>query len=79
MIIWGGQTTRYPGHVYDLATDSWSVLPTTTIEPKPRYSSQFSITGHDAVWTGSEMIVWGGYQRGIGSNSARPGWRYAFR
>jgi hypothetical protein len=56
MIVWGGVA---PGDVvldsggrYDPATDSWS--PTSNIDaPEPRVYDT-------AVWTGEEMIVWGG-------------------
>lgn len=68
LIIWGGYTTD-PGRFldtggrYDPAQDAWS--PTTTANcPAARDL-------HSAVWTGTEMIVWGG--RG-GENS---GGRYS--
>jgi N-acetylneuraminic acid mutarotase len=41
------------GGRYNPAADSWMAV-TTTGAPAGRYS-------HTAVWTGSEMIVWGGY------------------
>jgi N-acetylneuraminic acid mutarotase len=40
------------GGVYDLATDSWTMT-STTGAPTDR-------SGHDASWTGSNMIIWGG-------------------
>src|SRR5581483_4712542 len=57
MVVWGGATQNFPstlntGARYDLATDSWMAT-TLTDEPSPR-------NGHTAVWTGTEMIVWGG-------------------
>ncbi|MGV3660278.1 MAG: Kelch repeat-containing protein [Prosthecobacter sp.] len=39
------------GGVYDLATSTWS--PLNNGSPAPRF-------GHTSVWTGTEMIVWGG-------------------
>jgi N-acetylneuraminic acid mutarotase len=63
MIVWGGVSGVYPhgshlfntGGRYNPSTDSW--LATTTIDaPHAR-------AGHTAVWTGSEMIVWGGTDR----------------
>ncbi len=58
MLIWGG-IFCYPcmdfdsGGRYSPSTDSW--IPTsTTNAPFPRED-------HTAVWTGSDMIVWGGY------------------
>jgi hypothetical protein len=60
MIVWGGYRREgatsiltSTGGVYDPATDAWT--PTSTIgAPTARDS-------HAAVWTGSKMIVWGGY------------------
>ena len=43
------------GGRYNPTANSWTALPTSGA-PAARYS-------HTAVWTGSEMIVWGGYQR----------------
>ena len=68
MIVWGGCVTGSLGNNaceielgqggrYDPATDTWLAV-ATGAEPSPR-------TRHRAVWTGSEMIVWGGYP-GIG-------------
>ncbi len=55
MLIWGGQTNdiyRNTGGIYDLANDNWTS--TNSIEaPSVRKA-------HTAVWTGSEMVVWGG-------------------
>ena len=46
------------GAHYDPQTDSWT--PTTLVNaPGPRFD-------HSAVWTGDEMIVWGGSQK-VGS------------
>jgi N-acetylneuraminic acid mutarotase len=57
MIIWGGAFGGQPtsfntGARYNPSTDSWTATSTTNA-PYRRY-------GHTAVWTGSEMIVWGG-------------------
>ena len=57
MIVWGGNdfygNTSNSGGRYLPATDSWTG--TTTI------NAPTNRTGHTAVWTGSEMIIWGGY------------------
>lgn len=59
MIVWGGQdalsspTYTATGAIYNPYTDSWTSLPTTAA-PSARKD-------HTAVWTGSQMIVWGGY------------------
>jgi N-acetylneuraminic acid mutarotase len=57
MIVWGGtgpdgSEGLGDGGRYDPATDSWRPISTTNA-PSPRF-------GHRAIWTGSEMIVWGG-------------------
>jgi len=55
MVVWGGLTNGSPvssGGRYDPATDTWTDLPTIG-SPSPRWR-------HAAVWSGSEMIVWGG-------------------
>jgi N-acetylneuraminic acid mutarotase len=58
MIVWGGQEFdgtgfRNDGGRYDLATNSWSPTSTGANVPTPSAFAQ-------AVWTGTEMIVWGG-------------------
>jgi N-acetylneuraminic acid mutarotase len=59
MIVFGGATEpggglTNTGGRYDPTTDSWTAL-TTTGAPSPRWR-------HTAVWTGTEMIVWGGQE-----------------
>jgi hypothetical protein len=61
MIVWGGYSrndnhTTYPetGGRYDPMTDSWVETSTGSGVPTGR-------SHHTAVWTGSEMIVWGGF------------------
>src|SRR5437016_8869761 len=55
MIIWGGDdlaAVLNTGGKYNPSTDSWTPT-TTTNAPDAR-------ADHTAVWTGSEMIIWGG-------------------
>ncbi len=58
MIVWGGFTAGAPaqtntGGVYDPVADTWK--PTSTMNaPAARFF-------HTAVWTGSKMLVWGGF------------------
>lgn len=58
MVIWGGTSGAVgnpplnTGGRYNPATDSWQAT-TTVGTPSAR-------TGHTAIWTGSEMFVWGG-------------------
>src|SRR5690606_10616532 len=59
MIIWGGATSIIgsdldSGGRYDPATDSWTSVAAANA---PAARSQ-----HTAAWTGSEMIIWGGWQ-----------------
>jgi N-acetylneuraminic acid mutarotase len=62
MIVWGGRdAVSYfdTGGRYTPGTDSWTT--TSTINaPDGRYA-------HTAVWTGTEMIVWGGFSFVLGS------------
>ena len=56
MIVWGGETSSGPigfntGGRYNPSTDTWTAT-TTRNAPSGR-------SNHTAVWTGSEMIVWG--------------------
>jgi hypothetical protein len=58
MIIWGGYQITSPSHAntggrYDPSTDSWQPTSTTGDVASPRDK-------HSAVWTGEEMLVWGG-------------------
>jgi hypothetical protein len=58
VLVWGGVTGSSPaspvpphGEAYDPATNQWTALP------------EAPLTGRafpTAVWTGSQMIVWGG-------------------
>jgi hypothetical protein len=56
MIVWGGQDANFilfnTGGRYDPGTDSW-IATSITNAPTQREL-------HTAVWTGSEMIIWGG-------------------
>jgi N-acetylneuraminic acid mutarotase len=67
MIVWGGAGCGFgncilnTGGRYNLTTDSWTATNTTNA-PVARF-------GHMAVWTGSEMIVWGGTNRTIYLNT----------
>jgi len=58
MIVWGGACYDGTNHFlntggrYSPSTDSWTATSTTNV-PAGRYH-------HTAVWTGRQMIVWGG-------------------
>ncbi len=74
MIVWGGFDTNFPftylntGGRYNPSTDSWTA---TSLSNAP--AGRF---WHTAVWTGSEMIVWGGTGPSVGFNT---GSRYCAR
>ncbi|HTD86228.1 MAG TPA: hypothetical protein VK850_06595, partial [Candidatus Binatia bacterium] len=58
MLIWGGrylpaETNVHGGASYNPGTDSWTPIATSGA-PEPR-------SAHAAVWSGSEMIVFGGW------------------
>jgi N-acetylneuraminic acid mutarotase len=71
MIIWGGEINVAPffvntGGRYNPSMDSWTATSTTNA-PDGRYI-------HTAVWTGGEMIVWGGSE--FPSGATNTGGRY---
>jgi N-acetylneuraminic acid mutarotase len=62
IMFWGGGTSDTPGDVppatvtaaggaYDVAADRWDTIPAAPLAPRARAA---------AVWTGRELIVWGG-------------------
>jgi N-acetylneuraminic acid mutarotase len=66
MIVWGGWDAATfadlnNGARYDPATDAWAPLNATSA-PSAR-------SGHTAIWTGSEMIVWGGVAAAAWTNT----------
>jgi hypothetical protein len=63
MIVWGGYNSGNlnTGGRYNPDTDSWTPTSTTNAPTGRTY--------HTAVWTSSEMIVWGGYNNGSGLNT----------
>jgi N-acetylneuraminic acid mutarotase len=70
MIVWGGQAGDVgyyfnTGGRYDAGADNWTATSAVNV-PDAR-------DRHTAVWTGSEMIVWGGalYSLGYTSSGAR--------
>ncbi len=72
MIVWGGNDNPggsnpfNTGGLYDPSTDTWL---TTATAGAPAARGFY----HTAVWTGSKMIVWGGYD---GSNYLNTGGQY---
>jgi hypothetical protein len=70
MLVWGGYNrneTCNPcnlgdGAAYDLRNNSWELM-----SPSPLSGRG----GHRAVWTGRDMVVWGGYDTGMRADGAR--------
>jgi N-acetylneuraminic acid mutarotase len=61
LVVWGGRFVAAPdpilaasGGVYTPQLDTWSATSLTGAVPSARYA-------HTAVWTGSQMVVWGGF------------------
>src|SRR4029077_13786328 len=71
-IVWGGYNNVIgylnTGGRYDPSTDSWTATSTTNA-PDAR-------NGHTAVWTGNEMIVWGGFFNDGSNHYLNTGGRY---
>ncbi len=73
MIIWGGEQCNWgptwnTGAKYNPVTDTWTPISTVNA-PSPRLF-------HSVVWTGTEMIVWGGDQISPGVSSTDTGAKY---
>ena len=69
LIVWGGFSVEgdepeslASGGLYDPVTDTWAATADGTIAPR---------SGHTAIWTDSEMIVWGGHGDSYLSNGGR--------
>lgn len=60
LIVWGGWNgslvgtpgVKGDGARFNLATNTWTLI--------PEIAANYALAGPTAVWTGSEMIVWGG-------------------
>jgi N-acetylneuraminic acid mutarotase len=73
MIVWGGyiyfEDNPRSGGRYDPATDSWLPTSLSFTTPEPRHR-------HTAVWTGTQMIVWGGAENSTNELLMKSGGRY---
>jgi hypothetical protein len=70
LLAWGGQTVRAgsfvaPPHgvAYDPTRNRWSPLPKSPLRGR---------TGHLAVWTGTQMLIWGGRSIVADPSTANP-------
>lgn len=74
MVVWGGIGTfnakLNTGSRYNPATDTWTALPTTGTVNAPMARS-----GHAAVFTGKDMLIWGGES---GSGPLNTGGKFNF-
>jgi N-acetylneuraminic acid mutarotase len=75
MLVWGGisytsagSSYTSTGYRYDPDTDTWTAMSSLNA-PSPR-------SGHTAIWTGMEMIIWGGQAPGAGYVWLNDGARY---
>jgi N-acetylneuraminic acid mutarotase len=77
MIIWGGSWSEEDqlntGGIFDPFTNTWSIGGTNTFEAPPIR------TKHTAIWTGTEMIVFGGQtDNGYGYICLNDGYKYNY-
>ena len=53
MFVWGNNAKENIGALFDPTTNSWKKV--STFSPPPLWDN------HTAVWTGSDVIIWGGH------------------
>ena len=79
-IVYGGDeqaSNTEVGGAYDPVSDTWRKLESGWRgDNAPTFNFLQQLAGHSAVWSGSEMIVWGGYYGGAGAQLINQGWRY---
>jgi N-acetylneuraminic acid mutarotase len=70
LFVWGGTATSgagtrlySDGAAYDPSSRTWSVLAASPLSPR---------SGASAIWTGSEVLVFGGEVKGTSPGSTRP-------
>jgi hypothetical protein len=73
MLVWGGEDPASrrllsSGAAYRVATSAWRALPTEGAPSARRY--------HSCVWTGSEMVIWGGDGDAVHDQGLGDGRRY---
>jgi len=70
LLVWGGASgaedrqLHADGAAYDPGSGAWRLLPASPLSPR---------VGQAAVWTGTEMVIWGGDQRGGANPSSATG------
>ncbi len=80
ILLFGGSDDRgWPvgeGGAYDPETDSWRDLSNGWTDPATGRVTGIVVTEQATVWTGAEMILWGGVFRGVDDAPINRGWRY---
>lgn len=60
LLVWGGESGSHgdvlhaDGAAYSPQTGQWHLLPSSPLSPR---------TGQAGAWTGSELVIWGGYDQ----------------
>jgi len=76
MVVWGGQRLGHRGNP-EFFADGWRYNPVAnTLTPLSTTGAPSGRIAHTAIWTGSEMIVWGGNTNEGGFRAANDGGRY---
>jgi hypothetical protein len=70
MIIWGGRYTSNSSHI-EISTGGRYNPTTNTWRATSQIGAPSARSYHTAVWTGSEMIIWGGWTPGGTNTGAR--------
>ncbi|TNF89144.1 MAG: hypothetical protein EP301_03595 [Gammaproteobacteria bacterium] len=79
VLLFGGSDDTRPvgeGGAYDPVTDTWREMHWGWTDPATRRVTALSLADQATVWTGDEMIVWGGRYGGVGEELVNRGWRY---
>lgn len=72
--VWSGtemliyDTSAVIGWRYNPGTNAWAIMPIIPNLPAPP-AIPFNFSGLSAVWSGTEMIIWGGANGGVYSNA----------
>ena len=59
MIVWGGASETFSGSLDIVIHNNGAIYNPTSNTWRPMADAPMSLHGHTAVWTGTEMIVWG--------------------
>ncbi|HXC24839.1 MAG TPA: hypothetical protein VNU46_02910 [Gemmatimonadaceae bacterium] len=82
MIVWGGAVPPFVSAVGNVLSDGGAYNPVTDVWRAIQSAPNTGLTVATSVWTGTEMLVWGGYDetsysnRGYGYNPTIDSWQY---